>query len=156
MSADIFDTQFLARLRQAIFLHKNGHCLAPAELKALYRDSKVLNGTVLAHVVHCAGCLDQINQLRGLPPLSERQAENGEGRERPPRNPGGNSGPRNSSISARTSGRLAAPTRKALQHLPAELRIVVNGIELGGQSIKTAFNQLSLPVNLPPKITSFL
>ena len=153
MSADISDTQFLARLRQALFLHKNGHCISPAELKALYRDSKVLNGTVLAHVVHCAGCLDQINQLRGLPPLSERQAENGEGRERPPRNPGGNSGPRNSSISARTSGRLAARTREALEHLPAELRIVVNGIELGGQSIRAAFNELRLTVNLTQKIT---
>src|SRR5467141_2165471 len=103
MSADICDTQFLTRLRQALFLHKNGHCISSAELKALYEDSKVLNGIVLGHVVHCAECLDQINQLRSLPPLSERQTENGEGRERPRRKPGGDGEPPNSSISGATS-----------------------------------------------------
>ena len=109
--------------------------------------------TVLAHVVHCANCLDQINQLRGLPSLSERQADSGEGRERTPRNPGGNGGPPNSSMSARTSRRLAARTRETYEHLPQNLRICVNGIQLGEQSIAAALNELRLTVNLAEKVT---
>lgn len=152
MSPDISDTEFLTRLRQALFLHKNGHCISSTELTALYGNSRVLNGTVLAHVVHCKECLDQINQLRGLPSLSERQADNGEGRERPPRTPGGNGGPPNSSISARTSRRLAARTRETFEHLPQKLRTCVNGIELCEQSITAALNELRLPVNLAEKV----
>jgi len=38
---------------------------------------KVLNGKVLAHTsFHCHRLLDQINQLRSLPSLSQRQADN--------------------------------------------------------------------------------
>src|SRR5258706_8309155 len=97
---------FLTKVRHALFLPKNGCCISSPELNALYHDSKVLNGTVLAHVVHCANCLDQINQLRGLPTLSERQTDNGEGRERPPRTPGGNGGPPNSSSQRGLQGAL--------------------------------------------------
>jgi RNA polymerase sigma factor (sigma-70 family) len=153
MSADISDAQFLTRLRQALFLNKNGHCIPSIELEALYENSKVLNATVLGHVVHCALCLDQINRLRGLPSLSERQAENGEGRETPPRKPGGNGGPPSSSISARASRSLAARKRETFEHVPQELRISVNGIELCGQSIRAALNELRLAVNLAEKVT---
>jgi RNA polymerase sigma factor (sigma-70 family) len=153
MGADISNTEFLTKVRQALFLPKNGCCIPSTELKALYHDSKVLNGTVLAHVVHCADCLDQINQLRGLPSLSERQADNGEGRERPPRTPGGNGGPPTSSISARTSRHLATRTRETFEHLPQKLRTCVNGIELCEQSITAALNELRFTVNLAEKVT---
>src|SRR5712664_609664 len=153
MGADISDTEFLTKVRKALFLPKNGCCISSPELNALYHDSKVLNGTVLAHVVHCANCLDQINQLRGLPTLSERQTDNGEGRERPPRTPGGNGDPPNSSISARTSRRLAARTRETFEHLPQKLRICVNGIQLCEQSVAAALNELGLTVNLAEKVT---
>src|SRR5882762_3256703 len=71
IGSDISDPEFLRKLRQALFLPKNGCCIPSPELKALYHDSKVLNGKVLAHVVHCIDCLEQINQLRDLPSLSE-------------------------------------------------------------------------------------
>src|SRR6266481_2035579 len=126
----VLHPEFLTKVRQALFLPKNGCCIPPTELKALYHDSKVLNGAVLAHVVYCRNCLDQINGFRGLPSLSDRQADDGEGRERPPRTPRGNGGPPNSCISAKTSRRLAARTRETFEHLPQKLRICVNGIEL--------------------------
>src|SRR6266478_4016546 len=149
----VLHPEFLTKVRQALFLPKNGCCIPSPELNTLYHDSQVLNGTVLVHVVHCANCLDQINQLRGLPTLSERQADNGEGRERPPQKAGGNGGPPNSSISARTSRRLAARPRDTFEHLPQKLRICVNGIELCEQSIAAALNELRLIVNLAEKIT---
>jgi len=153
MGSDISDTEFLTKVRKALFLPKNGCCISSPELKALYNDSKVLNGKVLAHIVHCIDCLDQINQLRSLPSLSERQADNGEGREKPPRTPGGNGGPPNSSISGRTSRRLAARTRETFEHLPQNLRICVNGIQLCEQSVAAALNELRLTVNLAEKVT---
>ncbi len=152
-SVVVLHPEFLTKVRQALFLPKNGCCIPSPELNTLYHDSQVLNGTVLVHVVHCANCLDQINQLRGLPTLSERQADNGEGRERPPQKAGGNGGPPNSSISARTSRRLAARPRDTFEHLPQKLRICVNGIELCEQSITAALNELRLTVNFAEKVT---
>src|SRR6266481_7276067 len=149
----VLHPEFLTKVRQALFLPKNGCCIPSPELNTLNHDSQVLNGTVLVHVVHCANCLDQINQLRGLPTLSERQADNGEGRERPPQKAGGNGGPPNSSISARTSRRLAARPRDTFEHLPQKLRICVNGIELCEQSITAALNELRLTVNFAEKVT---
>jgi len=64
--------------------------------------------------------------------------------------PGGNSGSPNSSVSGTTSKRLAARTSEVFEHLPAELRIMVNGIALGAQSIRAALNELRLAVNLVP------
>src|SRR5258708_3132249 len=153
IGADISDTGFLTKVRHALFLPKNGCCIPSLDLKALYSNAKVLNGTVLAHVVHCRNCLDQINQLRSLPAIAQRKADNGEGRERPPRTPRGNGGPPNSSISARTSRRLAARTRETCEHLPQKLRICVNGIELCEQSITAALNELRLTVNVAEKVT---
>src|SRR5882762_7768739 len=153
MGSDISDTEFLTKVRKALFLPKNGCCIPSPELNALYHDSKVLNGKVLAHVVHCIDCLEQINQLRDLPSLSERQADNGEGRENPRRKPGGDGGPPNSSISGRTSRRLAARTRETFEHLPQELRVCVNGIQLCEQSVAAALNELRLTVNLAEKVT---
>lgn len=153
IGADISDPEFLRKLRQALFLPKNGCCIPSLELKALYHDSKVLNGTVLAHVVHCRNCLEQINQLQRLPSLSERQADNGEGRERPPRKPGGNAAPPSSPALEWTSKRLAARTRETFEHLPQKLRTCINGIELCEQSITAAHNELRLTVNLAEKVT---
>jgi len=153
IGSDISDPEFLRKLRQALFPSKNGCCNSPTELEALYQQSKVVNGTVLAHVVHCRNCLDQINRLRGLPSLSERQADNREGRERPPREPGGNGGPPNSPVLEWTSKRLAARTRETFEHVPQKLRICVNGIELCAQSVAAALNELRLAVNLAEKVT---
>jgi DNA-directed RNA polymerase specialized sigma24 family protein len=141
--------EFLTALRRALLLPKNGHCVPTTELKAVYQDSRSVRCSVLAHIVHCAYCLDEINRLRGLAPLSERHAVDTVEREKPPRRPGANDGPPpGASVSTDTSRQLTARTRETFEHRPVKLHVCVNGYDLGGQRIGAAVNELSLTVNL--------
>src|SRR5205085_5139856 len=65
---------FLARLRQIIVRSRCGDCLTAEQLAELYGaiETATTDGPLLAHIVSCPDCLDQINKLLGLPPLADR------------------------------------------------------------------------------------
>src|SRR5262249_18571451 len=67
-------TDFLDELREMIFQSRQGHCLSRKQLRQVYSsaEAKAVDGTLLAHLVSCPRCLDEVNRLLGLPLLADR------------------------------------------------------------------------------------
>jgi RNA polymerase sigma factor (sigma-70 family) len=61
-------------LRRAIFEGKHPNCFSDKQLGEVYvaKESEAVSSGTLAQIVSCPQCLDRVNQLLGLPPLSER------------------------------------------------------------------------------------
>jgi RNA polymerase sigma factor (sigma-70 family) len=63
----------LRELRQAIFQSRKGDCLSREEIRTIYgTGGEAPDCRTLSHVVSCPQCLDEVNHLIGLSPLSER------------------------------------------------------------------------------------
>jgi RNA polymerase sigma factor (sigma-70 family) len=64
----------LCELRESIFQSRRGSCLPIKNLQKLYSapDDKAIESRVLAHIVSCPRCLEEVNKLKGLPPFSDR------------------------------------------------------------------------------------
>lgn len=130
-------------------------------------------GTLLmAHVVACAGCLDRINHHLDLPPLKTRDPVESSGTRRRrggesggPDGPGGSAGvsggpiERNSDVKGASAGRggagldpLMRRTRDTIasivDHVPRELRIAANGLELGALPVAGVVTVQELAVRL--------
>ncbi len=78
--------EFIENLRLAMLQPPNGHCPPREALQALYGDSKCIPSPVLAHLVDCGGCLDQVNSLLNLRPLCLRDPIESLGYDRNPKN----------------------------------------------------------------------
>lgn len=59
-------------LGEMIFRSTSGTCPGDDELKAIYADTETLETQVLAHIVSCRECIDKVNVLLNLLPLSDR------------------------------------------------------------------------------------
>jgi len=135
----------LTELRQALYSTRIGACLSIGQLREAYQSQETdgVNHQMLAHVVCCAVCLDQVNRLLGLPLLAEREPEGMTGRDKRDRNKGdGGSGDGSS-----TGDFMDKPRRRlkqVLEHRPKELRVSVNGFILGSHTINSESNQLSI------------
>src|SRR5260370_6724620 len=66
----------LDELRQTIFGSREGSCFTRKQLDGFYshEDSGRLSADVVAHLVSCAKCLDEVNRNLGLPLLADRYA----------------------------------------------------------------------------------
>ncbi len=143
----------LTELRQALYSTRVGECLSLGQLREVYQSQETdrVNHQMLAHVVCCAVCLDQVNQLLGLPLLAEREPEKMTGRDKRDRNKGdGGSGDGSS-----TGDFMDKPRRRlkqVLEHRPKELRVSVNGFILGSHTINSESNQLSISAKGEEKI----
>jgi RNA polymerase sigma factor (sigma-70 family) len=63
----------LRELRQAIFQSRKGDCLSKEQIRTIYgTEGEAPDCRTLSHVVSCPQCLDEVNHLIGLSPLSER------------------------------------------------------------------------------------
>ncbi len=141
--------ELLRELRQAIFASKGAQCLSGKDLRNLYGSDSdaVMEITTAAHIVSCPVCLDEVNRLLGLPPLSERFLTERLGREtRPPDDP---------TSSQSGGGERLSPNKKqqrrlkeVIEHRPQELRILANGFLLGSQHISGEFNKQTLGINI--------
>lgn len=130
---------FLAALRQAIFRTRRGVCLSSEELQATYcgPGGEPVSTTLLAHIVSCPRCLDEVNRLLGLPPLSERYPTDMLGPD--PRNRDGENGCRRRA-------------RQVSEHSPKELHLSVNGFVLGSQSISSEISEQAISINIAEKL----
>lgn len=138
-------------------------------------DDEPIGTLVMAHVVACAGCLDRINQHLDLPPLKmrdpvessgTRQRRGGSGGPGDSGGPGGDGGasgagsvePRGAAKggSANRGGSgfdpLLRRTRDTIasivDHVPRELRIAANGLELGALPVAGVVTVQELAVRL--------
>ncbi len=138
-------TEFLASLRRAIFAAKHGECPSVEDWQQIYasQEGDSLDSSRLAHLVSCPRCLDEVNRMLGLPPLSDRYPTDMLGpddrspRSRPP------------SDIVRS---LHRRQREVFEHSPSELHVSVNGFILGSQKIGSDINEQTLSVNVAEKI----
>src|SRR5262245_26353507 len=144
---------------QAFILRScQGSCLSKTQLRALYqdsekgRDNKAADCRMLAHIVSCASCLDQVNQLLGLPPLSARHFI---GRGNSDRNESDDDSDKDDTDGA---GKGVGPSkafidqcrgrlRQVMEHRPEELRFSANGFPIGALKINSELSELQLSIH---------
>jgi RNA polymerase sigma factor (sigma-70 family) len=145
----------LNELRQMIFASRRGDCLSKDQLEESYHtdDAPPMGCETLAHLVSCPKCLDAVNQLLGLPPLSDRYQSDALDKDtRPKGGPtggapvGGGGGPRES---LRKSQRRA---REVFEHKPQELCVSVNGYIQGSQRVASETSELTLVIDTTDEI----
>jgi RNA polymerase sigma factor (sigma-70 family) len=136
------DEDYLARLRAAVFGLRHKRCFGDSQLRRLYdaaHDAPIAMD-VLAELVTCPDCLDQVSRLTGVPPSAERHADaagRSSSRGEPPRD-------------ARLARRLAAihTCRIVRAHRPRLLRVLVNGFEVGTHEITGAAARVTQAVSI--------
>jgi RNA polymerase sigma factor (sigma-70 family) len=141
----------LQELRQTVFRSRRGDCMTRECLGELYDPASVLLPTQaqLAHVVSCAGCLEEVNRLLGLAPLSERNPADSADRE--PRGKGGDGGTgaggAGEGLSPQRLRRLRRQAAETFEHRPRELCVSVNGYLRGAQRVTSETSELDLIID---------
>ncbi|MBO0861021.1 MAG: hypothetical protein J2P21_21565, partial [Chloracidobacterium sp.] len=152
----------MRELQASILRSCQGSCPSKALLRALYQDSdkvcedKTADCRMLAHIVSCASCLDQVNQLLGLPLLSARHLigkgnsdsnDSDDDSDKDDTDGGGGGtgvgvGPSKAFID-RCRGQL----RQVMEHRPEELRFSANGFPIGALKINSELSELQLSIH---------
>lgn len=140
-------------LRRSIFLSCQGVCSSPEDLRAIYLSSNTdaLTTLKLAHIVSCRSCLDFVSTLLGFPPLAGRYQPDSIDINRPPRDDsggasGGGGGP------LHVKKRLGRHLRAISEHRPQELRIAINGHQVGSLKISSDVTELDLNLNTDERV----
>ncbi len=143
----------LAQLLAAIFSTPRTACLSKDDLRENFslRVSAALDNKILSHITTCAHCLDEVNRILHLPPLSERHPAERLGPDRDSNGGDGPKGPGSGSAAAFTK-RSRRQLKEVIEHRPAELRIAVNGFVLGAQKVSSEVSELSLSISQTEKI----
>jgi RNA polymerase sigma factor (sigma-70 family) len=142
--------EFVHELRAYIFRSHKDDCLSSEQLGSLYAAHGInaIDGHVLAHVVSCAKCVDEVNSVLGLPPLAERyptkmigpdtkkQGKGGGGKS------GGSGGAGVNDFITRSRKRL----KSVRDHRPQQLRVSVNGFILGSHDVSAELNKQTISV----------
>lgn len=146
-------------LRRLIFATPEGVCPYPSQLRSLYQGplDRGPHAALLAHMVGCRSCLDEVNKLLDLPPLAARDLMTALGRERRQRGKGGRGGGPADPPPAPPAGggfveRYRRRLRETFGHRPKELRVSVNGFVLGSHSINAGRSRQTITINLDEKI----
>jgi RNA polymerase sigma factor (sigma-70 family) len=150
--------KLINELRQTIFDSRQGDCLTRRQLEKLYRENEhsVVDGVLLAHLVSCPQCLDEVNRILNLPLLSERfmidalgtdhGSKGGDGGDR---GDGGGSTGGASEMERRECRRKATAVS---EHRPAELCISINGYLMAAQKVSSESTEQTLSINVEEKI----
>ncbi|HJQ34296.1 MAG TPA: RNA polymerase sigma factor [Pyrinomonadaceae bacterium] len=159
--------ELLADLRRRVFDSRRGECLTKETLSEIYTgaDARQPDTATLAHVVSCPRCIDEVNSLNGLPPLSERFPTDALGAEPRGRKGGGddgtgkgsggsggagddgtNGGEGTGGANAEETRRVRRRARDVYEHRPRELCVAVNGRLLGTQKVASVLSEQRLNV----------
>jgi RNA polymerase sigma factor (sigma-70 family) len=153
--------------------HADAAGAAGADAEADAGDAEPAGTLLMAHVVACAGCLDRINHHLDLPPLKTRDPVESSGtRRRRGGEPGGTGGPGGSGgpagagpVEHHSEGKGGSASRggaglepllrrtrdtiaSIVDHVPRELRIAANGLELGALPVAGVVTVQELAVRL--------
>jgi DNA-directed RNA polymerase specialized sigma24 family protein len=142
---------FLA-LRSSIFHSCLGECFGRALLSAKYGEpGQMFTTAELAHLVSCVICLDQANEILGLPLLEERSPDETIGRDTP-QGPGSSGGQTPTLLPRRSSQkkedldkrrrRLLRHAQEVDQHRPQRLFIAVEGEVRASHRVAAPLNEL--------------
>lgn len=130
---------FVLSLQRSIFESRRGACLPTSEVQALYDrpERETVATSLLAHIVSCPRCLEEVNRVLGLPPTSDRY-------------PTDMLGPDSRSRNGESGCRRRA--RQIAGHSPMELHVAANGFPLGSQNISSEINEQSISINISEKL----
>lgn len=149
----------MTQLRQAIFATRTGRCLERKHLAEIYEAAQpeLLMVPLLAHLVSCPNCLEAVNRLLGLSPLSDRDPNDMLGPDR---------GAQASSIKPKLSAvetsakarqrrlqKYRQRLREVYEHEPQELRIAVNGFVLARQEVNSELTRQTLGIEMAEQLT---
>jgi RNA polymerase sigma factor (sigma-70 family) len=149
--------ELLNELRNEVFDSRRGACLSPKHLHRLYGNEAIakLNCAQVAHNVSCPVCLDEVNEMLDLPPLAERFPTDTVGRSGPPRGGGEGGGSEDGGTGSVTTDPKQKHTRRfkeVFDHRPQELRVSVNGFQLGSQKVGLELSEQTISVNIDERI----
>ena len=143
--------EFVSDLRSAIFSTGDGPCLNDDDLRRMYDETgdSAPGCRALSHIVSCSRCLDRVNELLGLAPLSDRFPNDMLGPDPGDKSGGSGTGPPSDS----TVRKLRSRAKAVFEHTPNELRIAVNGLTVGTQTIESAICEQRFDLCLEEPIT---
>jgi DNA-directed RNA polymerase specialized sigma24 family protein len=141
---------FLADLRGAMLELTGKACPSHDTLKELYARPRLLDVDLLAHIVGCSKCLDEVSRILGLPLLNTREPDETLGYERPPKDDGRNGEP--PAAGAPPVESLRRRAREAFEHRPEELQVSVNGFFLSALHVSSKLTRQSVTVNLSEQV----
>ncbi|HEX8556741.1 MAG TPA: RNA polymerase sigma factor [Pyrinomonadaceae bacterium] len=154
--------ELLLDLRRRVFDSRRGACPDGARLARLYdaTTGAAPDCQTLAHLLSCPVCVEEVNRLLNLPPLSERYPTDALGNE--PRGKGGGGGDGTGGdgdgggtggeggaggATREEAGRCRRRAREVFEHRPRELCVSVNGRVLGAQRVGSVVNEQKLNVS---------
>jgi DNA-directed RNA polymerase specialized sigma24 family protein len=131
--------ELLARLRHQIFSARSGRCLSNESWKEQYLNGagQAIERRILAHLVSCPHCLDEVNRVLGMPLLEDRNPTDSTGHD--PGSKGGTGSGKTGALK-----RIRRQAEQVYNHDPKELRIMVDGRLLGSQEINAEVNKQTL------------
>jgi DNA-directed RNA polymerase specialized sigma24 family protein len=138
--------EVIGQLRRAIQSSRQGECLPERHLEDIYiaNQPQLLSAALLGHIVSCPNCLDAVNRLLALPPLSDRHPPDMLGPDATG-SKGVGAKPATGSGSARSAlERSRRKLREVYEHDPQELRVAVNGEVIVAHRINAEWNEISL------------
>ncbi len=148
--------KLLNELRQAIFDSRQGNCLTGKQLEKLYRQNEpsALDNSLLAHLVSCHQCLDEVNRTLNLPLLGERFTADTLGTDTRSKGGDGGAGSGGSTGGASETERRECRRRASAvsEHRPAELCISINGYLMAAQKVSSELSEQTLNINVVEKI----
>lgn len=148
--------ELLRDLRQRVFDSRRGACPAGERLLKIYEAKGGPDCAALAHLVSCPLCIDEVNKLHDLPPLSERFPVDSLGAE--PRRKGGGDDDDGGTggggrATAEESLRCKKRARDVFEHRPRELCVSVNGRPVGAQKVGSVVNEQKLNVGAGEEVS---
>jgi len=145
-----------------ILRSRTGDCYSRDQLRELYRDAdaNAIDSQTLAHLASCSNCLDEVNALLGLPPLSERSLQNVLGRDQRARSKrdhdrgtgGGPGGPTGGAAAQDFVRDGRKRSREAFEHRPEQLLFAANGFLLSSIKVDHERTEQTLNINLDEQI----
>ncbi len=134
----------------AISRSRRGDCFSDAQIRSLYEsaEDRTIDCAPLAHIVSCPLCLEQVNLLLGLPPLSSRLTTDPPGQNSEPPGPNDNhgDGPGRTGSDPKEAflNRSRRQLQQVIEHRPQELRLLVNGLIIGALKLGSEQSELEL------------
>lgn len=153
--------ELLCDLRGRVFDSRRGECVAGESLSKIYDAKGGPDCATLAHLVSCPQCIDEVNNLHGLPLLSERFPVDALGAEPRRKSGGGDDGDDGDTggegggghATAEETLRCRRRARDVFEHRPRQLCVSVNGRPVGAQRVGSVVNEQKLNVGAGEEVS---
>jgi RNA polymerase sigma factor (sigma-70 family) len=146
-------------LAEMIFRSTNGSCLRDERLREIYAadEKETIETQTLAHLVSCRKCIDKVNVLLNLLPLSDRYSVDFIGRDgggdsggSEPGSPSGNGSGMNEDLNEKVLVNLRRASKEVFEHEPRELFISIDGEREDSRKIEQNLTNISLELDAAP------